>query len=216
MKMPHAKDLVLLSMLAVGAGFAAMLFGVGCEIAPANEKIVITPDASSIVIMGQQEFTVSGGYEYAWSLDHENWGMLSARSGNKTTYTSYYDPGVETEVQTLSVVSTISQVQGSNSSSYYQTAQAIVTHVSANKHVFVTPSTASLKKGERAAFVASGGSDYTWAISDPSWGTLSPTNGENVIYSSATSAVSTILIQILTMTSGDGSKAYATITHEIE
>ncbi len=66
--------------------------------------------------------------------------------------------------------------------------------------VSISPSYASLKKGESVTFTASGWQDYTWAITDKTMGVLSATKGPSTVYtaikgpSSSNDSLSQILV----------------------
>ncbi len=75
--------------------------------------------------------------------------------------------------------------------------------------IWITPPSATIKKGESIEFTAHGGYEYLWSISDTSMGILSTTRGASTVYTSIyeTSASNTA-VQVLTVTSyiaGDSS-----------
>lgn len=74
--------------------------------------------------------------------------------------------------------------------------------------ISVEPQAATLRQGQSAEFVASGGLTYSWAIDQASstqrWGVLSAQTGERVRYTSVHSEDDTTHIQVLTVTSNLG------------
>jgi len=207
---------------------AAGIILTGCETESASENNVsISPSAVSIKLNQSVEFTASGGYDYTWSLSKESWGVLAARAGDKTTYTSRYNPGTNStaSVQILTVSSTIGGQasagnEGTNttSSSYEQTAEAYVEHISVTdaptaSAVAVSPTSATVAHGGHQPFTASGGDgSYTWNISNAAYGQLTATTGSDTTYTATyLDPSSNTVFQTLTVGS-DGNTASATIT----
>ena len=117
---------------------AGALVWTGCDTAGALDSLTISPGTASLSSGQSQQFTVSGGYEYSWSLQGSGSstsstssaaGSLSSSKGNSVVYTApTSDTGLSGSV-TLHVVSTI---QGSgagttNSSAYSVSADAVIT-----------------------------------------------------------------------------------------
>ncbi len=72
----------------------------------------------------------------------------------------------------------------------------------ASSEITITPSTATLRPGETATFVASGGYDYRWSLSQPTYGTLSSLTGSSVTYTSIYSpSTNSAVSQVLTLVS---------------
>jgi hypothetical protein len=108
----------------------ALLF-TACETESAATRVEITP-ASAAIRQGQSvEFTAHRGYEYTWDLAHEEWGLLSTRTGNRTVYTSYYTPAsnLTDVVQTLTVSSSVPGGTGTNDAPVQWTAEAFIRHL---------------------------------------------------------------------------------------
>lgn len=61
--------------------------------------------------------------------------------------------------------------------------------------VTITPNAATLSKGGTQTFTAAGWQDYTWSLSDTSFGTLSTTKGPSTTYTAAV----TNAVQVLTL-----------------
>jgi len=55
---------------------------------------------------------------------------------------------------------------------------------SATSKVTIDPPSAAVSVGQSVTFTASGGYDYTWHLSQPTWGTLSTTTGDTTTYTS--------------------------------
>lgn len=67
--------------------------------------------------------------------------------------------------------------------------------------IMITPNNITLQKGESREFIASGWQDYTWTLSEPTYGVLSTTKGDRTTYTAVknpTDADATLL-QILTL-----------------
>jgi hypothetical protein len=65
----------------------------------------------------------------------------------------------------------------------------------------ITPHSVSLRKGESAEFIASGGYEYTWSIENKSWALLSASAGDRVVYTSLYDPGDAEAVQTLTVTS---------------
>lgn len=205
----HAKVLVAFALLSVGCILAMS----GCETASTDTKVVITPSSATVVALGSVLLTASGGYDYFWSLTDESLGVLSERTGEKTRYTSLYDPGADVKMQIVKVISTVDNV--SPSSSYEVTAEAYISHISTEQLVYITPSTITMKVGNQITFSAVGGSGYLWSLQDSSYGTLSRTNSSSTVYTSILSPdENQVFLQVLTVRAVNGGTATALITHE--
>ena len=181
----------------------------GCETEPVGQSdLSVSPNSVGIRKDQSVEFTASGGYEYSWNLKagKENWGVLSTRTGNKTTYTSRYDPGTNT-LDVYQVLTVTSIIGGStNSSSGSATAEAYIEHlttVTPTVSVYVEPSEVTILIGESQTFTAYGGDEYSWSLYNESWGKLSTRIGDTTTYTSLHSAsTNTVDVQKLTVTSG--------------
>lgn len=71
---------------------------------------------------------------------------------------------------------------------------------SSREAVIITPSTATVKKGQSVSFTASGGHEYWWELKYEGWGTLSTKRGPTTVYTAlVTPGVSNaVLNQVLT------------------
>ncbi|MBN2302648.1 MAG: hypothetical protein JXN60_09045 [Lentisphaerae bacterium] len=203
----------MLLSICVTAIMAAVIMTSGCDTDSSYAPVKITPSSATIVRMGSVEFTASGGYDYTWDLEDDSLGILSDVTGEKTRYTSLYDPGASIKIQVVKVTSTIEDA--STSSAYTATAEAYVSHISTEQLMYITPATATVKAGDKVDFTVSGGSSYTWYLQDDSYGILSTTNGSSTTYTSLVSPdESQVFLQVLTVVSSSGDTATALITHE--
>lgn len=200
------KTFVIPGLILIAAVYIAVT---GCETEPVGQSdLSISPNSVGIRKDQSVEFTASGGYEYTWDLDEESWGILSTRTGNKTTYISRYDPGTNNvAVQVLTVTSTIEGRDGTtNSSSDNATAEAYIEHlatVTPTVNLYVEPSEVTILIGQSQTFTAYGGDEYSWSLYNESWGTLSTRIGDTVTYTSLYSpSTNTVDVQKLTVTSG--------------
>ena len=148
-------SIVLLTIVALATGIGF----VGCETESATENNVRITPAAAIILIGQAiELIASGGFEYDWTLEHEEWGTLSARKGNRVIYTSNFDPGAETYTsgQVITVTSTLATDRlGTNTLDYAKTAEAVVTHQTVQAVVTIDPPNATIKEFDSVSFTAS-------------------------------------------------------------
>ncbi|MDP6810967.1 MAG: hypothetical protein QGH42_13465 [Kiritimatiellia bacterium] len=192
---------------------------VGCETESASQNnVLISPRSAIILIDNTVELTASGGFDYEWSLEQEEWGTLSTTKGSRTVYTSAHDPDPETwqEHQVITVKSYINrQAGGTNGfSDYAQTAEAIITHQTAQVIVNIEPPNANVTEFGSVSFTATGANRYSWSLQYPSWGTLTATDGDTTTYTS-TFNPSDEHLQILTCTTDRGTTT-AHIVHNAE
>jgi hypothetical protein len=208
--MKRALLLSSLSLLSI-ALIVGMLTS-GCETKPISSlKVTVTPASIGVYKDQSVEFTASGGFEYTWSLENETWGMLSTRTGDRTLYTSRYEPGSNGAVQVLMVSSTFEE--SSTNTATAKTGEAYIEHLSTpgaippDTSVYIEPAEVLLDINEQATFTASGGSgNFAWSLSQESWGTLSARTGDTTVYTSLHSAsTNTTDVQLLTVTSADES-----------
>lgn len=106
----------------------------GCEKEAVNNPVRIEPSEISVHKGDSVEFVATGGYEYSWWLEHEEWGTLSTRKGPRVVYKALYEPEDQVEVQILYVRSTIKgdTVSGSTNSvvgGYSVSSEAYIKHL---------------------------------------------------------------------------------------
>ena len=100
---------------------AASLLFLGCEAtSSADLQLLLNPRSASLHYGQQQKFTVSGGFDYRWSLSDETIGVLDTRSGNQVVYT---DTSTNSVNQILTVQSFISGASGNNPTNIVSTNQ---------------------------------------------------------------------------------------------
>ncbi len=192
---------------------AGMTIWSGCDVGSATEQIKIDPSDVTLSRGQSQVFTVSGGYEYTWSLSDNVSGSLNTRQGDTVTFTLLNDTSTGTSNTsagniTISCTSFIPGTpQGSTnspSSGYSETATALVHILNA---LALSPGSATIAAGASMGLVASGGSgSYVWSVSG--FGSLSATSGGSVTFV-AGSAAGTATI---TVTDSDGLTASCTVT----
>jgi hypothetical protein len=215
--MKHARCAALLA--SAGALLIGYVF-TGCEAEPANSGIEIYPASVTLATGEAQEFQVSGGYDYEWSLKDESLGTLNTRTGPRVIYTNR-GAGSNT-VQEITVTSWIEGTGGgtSNASAYAQSATAVV-YSSGEEGVpvpptpvavTIRPTSVALVPGDDQPFTASGGDgvNYSWYRSAPTLGSLSAETGSSVTYTHNPGTL-TNMTQTLTVYSG-GYSASASVT----
>lgn len=111
------------------AACASFLVLAGCEVDSANSSVEITPANVRLSYGQAQNFTASGGYDYAWSLSDSSMGTLNPRTGPTVTYIHY--GSTSNSVQTITVVSSVQAAGGIGTtnavgSAAQQTASATV------------------------------------------------------------------------------------------
>jgi hypothetical protein len=115
------KFALLLSSIAICLPLVGM---VGCETESSDQaSISITPNTVSLATGDSQEFRASGWQDYSWSLSDSSLGVLSASTGDRTTYTAV----VSNTTQVLTVTAYSGPTIATNATSL--TAQALITHL---------------------------------------------------------------------------------------
>ena len=205
-----------------------MLTGGSCSTEPTSENNVqITPSRVELGRGESQEFTASGGYDYAWSLDNggaaDEWGWISPTRGPRTVYTATRN-GADASNGTIRVLTVTSFIEGSGSTdaqsssnapvtttTYAKTAEAFVVHKPGS--VSVSPASAEVAQFKSQPFTAGGGDgNYTWRLADSTLGALSTSVGAAVTYTSLVNGGTNGILQVLVVTS-DGNSVSATIIH---
>lgn len=92
---------------------------------------------------------------------------------------------------------------------------------SANYRIDITPSAATVNKGESITLTAHGGYNYEWSLQAETWATLSSRTGNLVVYTSLYEPVDTPAVQIVTVVStfsnsGSGGSTNSTESHSGE
>lgn len=198
-----------------------LAFTSGCETDNASEGVKITPDYVRLSNGQSVTFTASGGFEYTWTFEDGNTteGFLSSRSGASVTYTSNTSNAL---VRTLTVSSSIAASSGlgsdSNSNPFTSSAIAVIEHLSSASGpvtLGVSPSEVVLSSvGASRAFIVSGGSSYSWDLSNESIGTLSTRTGSSSTYTVLQDGSPTnVLVQTITITDSSGAEVEAVVKH---
>ena len=118
-----------LGIVSTGLGVVVgLLLLTGCDSDSSEADVRIHPSSVTIREGAAIGFEASGGYDYEWSLEHDNWGSLSTRIGSSTTYTSRHTPSTNAadNTQVLTVTSTI---EGTSQTNYLEQAEAYITHL---------------------------------------------------------------------------------------
>jgi len=140
----------ILQFVATGMVAVVLAVACGCDTEPVSDTIYITPDSVAITKGQSIEFTVTGGYDYEWSLSDDSLGQLSTRRGGRTVYTSLYEAsetvgsnGTETADQPMQVLTCRSYIPygtsadtngvinaaNNNQNTYGATAEAYIRHM---------------------------------------------------------------------------------------
>lgn len=131
----HSSRRHLVVAAAALAGAATFLATTGCEMDSADAQIEIVPGGVVLAPGQTQTFRVTGGTEYAWSLDPDDGhGMLSTRQGDRVIFTllSAGEAGEEGDAVTVIAVtctSTIPGVSGTGSNSAYTATDTAYVHI---------------------------------------------------------------------------------------
>ncbi len=168
-----------------------------------TSTVTVFPATATLVFGESAAFQAFGDTAYSWTLETPAWGVLSRSSGGEVTYTSQYSPPVgKAVVQRITVL-------GSNGGigRIFVTQTAIVLQL--------IPDTAQVsKKNDYAEFVVTGGGQYAWALSQPTWGTLSAQSGDSVTYTCLhTNSTASVELQTITVTDVSGATVKGTIYH---
>jgi hypothetical protein len=163
-------------------------------------SLAVSPKAATLRQGEVATFTASGGGSLTWTLETPAYGILSQSTGNRVSYTSQYaDPAGKAVVQKITVTS-------DNGGS----AVVLVTQ-QPGSILSVTPVTTTLSNGLDQLFTIYGGSEYTIAVSQPSWGTISIVS-ENTFRYISKRVTPPGATEIVTITVTDISSAKATAT----
>jgi hypothetical protein len=124
------KTVLCFSLLAALGLSLAACFLTGCEVQSADARIWITPSSAVLAKGESQTFTAHGGFDYAWSLQYPELGILSTDHGETTTYTCLYEHVgsnnlAASEIQTLTVNSFIPGAGSGGSASNAVSAEPI-------------------------------------------------------------------------------------------
>ena len=180
-----------------------LLIFVGCESADLY-TVDVTPAYRDVTAVNQTvTLSASGWSDYTWSLDDNMIGALSSSSGESVVYTARIIPPAKSSHLMQVVTVTAKSLSTSSSTETVSTAQpsytgsAKIRHFSQGgfssgttyKTVTVNPATATHTAAGTFTVLeinAVSGYTYTWSLSNTSIGSLSPTIGNKVRYSTTT------------------------------
>lgn len=186
------------------------LFQTGCEVTSKDDKVLIEPNSSTVVLGQSVTLRAEGADDFVWTLANDAWGTLSTVRGDTVVYTSRFAPAAgESAVQKVTAVG--NELGASNVIS--MVAVAFITHLSGT--IRVSPSAATLRQGESVTLTATGGGAYTWALETDAYGILSKSTGNQVKYTSQfASPDGKAVVQKLTVTADNGGTAVVLITQQ--
>ena len=217
---------------------SSLLIFAGCESADLY-TVDVTPAYSDVTAVNQTvSLSASGWSDYTWSLSDNTIGSLSATSGESVIYTAKTIPPAKSShlmqvVMVTAKSSAATSSTGTNSTTQTSyTGSAKIRHVSqggsasgtTEQTITVTPATAThtaVGTFTVLEITAVSGYTYTWSISNTSIGSLSPTTGNKVTYSTTTMPSSGSQIQTITVigtstTSSTKYKGTSVITQKAE
>ena len=191
----------------------------GCDASSATDALSVSPGSVMVAPGDDVEFTVSGGYDYTWSLSPDDGSArLSTTTGSKTIYTCL-TTNVGTTPKSIVVTSTI-QGSGSGTSNspayavsgsakiYYKGGVGASTNSTSTLAITLSPSSTVKTNAQLTASASGGAPPYTWSIFGP--GSLAPSS-TTAIYTAPNSPTSCTLI--LTDSSPTVKQAVITITN---
>ena len=128
----HSKRFSGWPLVAVAAGLAALFAACDLEVEdPSDFSIRVEPKTVSLRQGQSQQFTAYGGNSYTWSIDTsqtQRWAILDRTDGGIVVYTSIHSPTNSTNMQILTVTSTIGG-DSTNTQAYSASAEAYIYHV---------------------------------------------------------------------------------------
>jgi hypothetical protein len=183
----------------------------GCEVTSGSDDVMIDPDSATVVMGQSVTLHAKGAYDFAWRLENDTWGTLSAFRGETVVYTSRYAPASGESVIQKVYVAGAGALGSSNLVGL--TGVAFITHISGS--LSVSPRTATLRQGESVTFTAAGGGTYTWVLETPAYGILSKSTGNQVKYTSQyASTDGKSVVQKITLTSDNGGTTDILVTQQ--
>lgn len=175
---PAAGESVIQKVYAAGEGAlgASNLVG-GTAVAfitHISGSINVSP-SSAILRQGESvTFTASGGGSYTWVLETPAYGILSKSTGNQVKYTSQY---AASDSKAVVQKITITSDNGG-------TTVVLVTQQPSGI-ISITPVSTTLQYGMSQIFTLYGGSEYSFAVSQPAWGTIAVLSENTFKYTSS-------------------------------
>jgi hypothetical protein len=162
---------------------------------PSNlTSVVVSPASASLTPGDEQSFvatpgcsaTCPSGIDYTWTLTQGSLGLISAATGDRTTFTAGNTAGTVA----LFVNATLNGVRVQSS----PTVITITVPAPVLISVAVTPTSSSLRAGDNQSFLATptctlpcpSGITYSWNLTAGTMGTLSSTTGSSVTFTAGT------------------------------
>jgi len=134
--------------------------------------ISVSPSSATAALNSSVTFTATGGDvdEYTWRLSERKWGILTVNGANATyTRTGGTNDGVQILTLTFNG----------------KTVTVAIQHTGSDIDLSVSPASAEVDEaGDVVSFTASGddAQDYSWWISNGSWGELTQSSEKEVSY----------------------------------
>jgi hypothetical protein len=181
---------IILGVCALCAAGIGVILLTGCEVdsaATATEALTVNP-SSVMVEKGQSvEFTVSGGYEYTWSLAPDDGsGFLATKTGDRVMYTCIGTNGtIPKKVLVTSTITGTSASTTNNQASYFVQGSANIYFKGGGTVTPLSISTTrdTLTDGTTAQLTANDGTPgYSWTKDPTTLGTFSSSTGSKVIF----------------------------------
>jgi hypothetical protein len=206
--------ILCLFLCAVGA-----LVWTGCDASSATDALSVSPESVTVAPGDNIEFTVSGGYDYTWSLSPDDGSArLSTTRGSKTVYTCLAT-NVGTTPKSIVVTSTIQGSGAGTSNSpayavsgsakiYYKGGVGASTSSTSTLTITLSPSSTVKTNAQLTASASGGVPPYTWSILGS--GSLAPSATTAIYTAPSTATTSTLL---LTDSSPTVKQAVITITN---
>lgn len=136
-------------------------------------SISVVPSAATLRQGESVTFSAGGGGSFMWTLETPAYGILSKSTGSQVKYTSQYAASDgKAVVQKITITS---DNGGTTVVLVTQTPDGIVS---------IAPVSTSLKVGMSQIFTLYGGSEYSFAISQPTWGTIAVLSENTFRYTS--------------------------------
>ncbi len=200
---------------------AGMTFWSGCDTGSATENIEINPAAVTLSKGQTQVFTVSGGYDYTWSLSPDNGGgKLDTRHGDTVTFQMLTDTAGTIQIVCTSLIAGTPQGSAvtNSQSGYSETATALVHSAipetnSPSGPLTVTPTSHTINTSGSLTLNASGGDGtYNWEVSGSGTGDVTPKTGSSVVTYTTIIPPTANVTNTVTVTDASGDSARCTIT----
>jgi hypothetical protein len=160
----------------------------------------VSPSTATLRQGESVTFTAGGGGIYTWTLETPAYGILSKSTGNQVKYTSQY-----ASADGKSVVQKITITSDNGGSTVVLVTQQ------PDGIISITPVSTTLKNGMSQIFTLYGGSDYTFTVSQPTWGIIAVLS-ENTFKYTSTRVTPPGPPETVTITVSDISSAKVTAT----